>query len=161
MRKHIFLVLALALAFTLAACGGNETPAALTGSGTTPPTTQGGSDTTTPSSTPDNNGGDHYNPNDHFTAVPVDIDFVEDWMLPTDGVITEVELEDEGLGIYMIRIEGISKAQKENFEKTLESKGMGNFMDTWSDDAVVIDFTNTFLEDKAEGSILILRMYER
>jgi len=111
--------------------------------------------------TANNKSSDNYNPKEQFTAVPVNIDFVEDWMLPADGVITEVKLEDEGLGIYAVRIEGISKTQCEKYQKTLETKGMVFGFDACNNGKVVIDFTKTFLKDKAEDSVLTLHFYKK
>jgi hypothetical protein len=156
MKKIIAITLVMVLALSLlTACGD--------GGGGSSNTPSGGNNTPSGNnSTPSgNNGGDTYDPKDHFTAVEVDIDFVEDWMLPTDGVITEVELENDVLMIYKITVEGISKAQSENYEKTLESKGMANFMDTWGNNDVSIDFTKTFLKDKPEDSSLVLRIGKR
>ena len=142
MKKNIFLIIAIVavMALALAGCTGKNEAA--------------------PQNTAQR-GGNVYDPKDHFTAVPVDIDFVENWMLPTDGVITEVELENEVLGIYRIRVEGITKAQCENYEKTLESKGMVFGFDSCNNGKVLIDFTKTYLKDKAEESVLTLRTYER
>jgi hypothetical protein len=89
------------------------------------------------------------------------VEFIADWMLPTDGVITEFILEDEGLGIYKISVQGITKSQCEPYKKTLESKGMVKGFDTFSNNDVVNNFTNTFLNDKVEESVLILRIYKR
>lgn len=135
------IVITLAIGLTLVSCGGNSKK-------------QKAETATSESSS-------SYNPKEHFTAVKVNIDFIEDWMLPTDGVITEVEFEDAGLGIYRIRVDGISKAQCEKYEKMLESKGMVFGFDACNNGKVVIDFTKTFLKDSPEKSILTLRFYKR
>jgi hypothetical protein len=134
-------VIALAIGMVMVSCGsGNSNKQSVTSNGS---------------------GTNNYNPKEHITAVPVNIDFVEDWMLPTDGVITEVKLENDVLGIYKIRIEGINKAQFKKYEKVLESKGMVKGFDKFSNDNVVIDFTKTYLRDKAEESVLTLRINKK
>ena len=146
MKKKITIALVSVLLICfLIACSGKSNNASSNSSG----------------STQSGRASNAYNPKDHFTAVSVDIDFVRDWMLPTDGVITEVELEDKGLGIYRIRVQGITKSQCGNYEKTLEANGLAGFIDTYSNKEIVIDFTRTYLTDKAEESVLTLRIYER
>ena len=147
MKKNIFLIIAIVaiMASALVGCTGKNKPS-----------TSSGGNNATPQ-----RGGNVYDPKDHFAAVPVDIDFVENWMLPTDGVITEVELENTGLGIYRIRVQGITTAQCDNYISTLESKGMAKGFDKCVNADVVIDFTKTFLKDKPEESELTLRIYEK
>jgi hypothetical protein len=48
------------------------------------------------------------------------IDFIEDWMLPKDGILTEAK--QDGGTQWSFTVEGIYKVQYDNYLKTLESK---------------------------------------
>ena len=150
MKKVFFVIASVAImALVLVGCSGksNSNSQSSNSNNSTQSASQG--------------GGSTYNPRDHYTAVDVNIDFVENWMLPTDGVITEVIVENEVFGIYRVRVEGISKAQCEKYEETLKSRGMVFGFDTCNNADVVIDFTKTYLRDNPEDSTLTLRFNKR
>lgn len=123
MKKIFALALALMMVLSLAACGGGKDPAP-SGSGTADPGTQqtdpGNSEVTTPPE-------DETEPSaeidlSQFTAVEVpDWEILEDWMVPTGGVLTEA---DEMMGLYFLTVSGITMAEVESYEQVLVDNGL-------------------------------------
>ena len=80
----------------------------------------------------------------HYDAVErPKVDFIEDWMLPTDGILTDAKEENSVLGIWEFRVGGLNKAQYEKYQKALEAKDMK--------EAAAVD--KTYYNDNVEISI--------
>jgi hypothetical protein len=81
---------------------------------------------------------------DHYEAVErPKVDFIEDWMLPADGILTEAKEENPVFKIWKFTVGGLNKAQYEKYQKTLEAKGM----------KVAAAVDKTYFNDSAEISI--------
>ena len=117
MKKILALALALMLVFALAACGEKE-----------PNPSGNGTDNSTPS------GSNTTNPNpqetepsteidlSQFTAVDIpDWEILEDWMVPTGGVLTSAS---EMMGLHFLTVSGITMAEVESYEQVLVDNGL-------------------------------------
>ena len=64
------------------------------------------------------------NISDHYTAVTKpNIAYIEDWMIPTDGILAYVNEQIKGVQTRM-SVGGMTWAQYESYMKTLEKHGM-------------------------------------
>jgi hypothetical protein len=119
-------VIALAIGLTVVSCGG------------------GNSNKQSGAATPESSGqAATVNLSDYYTAVErPTVEYIDDWMLPTDGILTKVT--DEGFNTYTFIIDAINKAQYDKYISTLEARGMKKFHSTYN---------ASYRNDKAEIDI--------
>ena len=141
MKKLFALFIALMMIFSLAACGGNETPSG--SEGDNPGTSQSG-----------NEGGSERVPStdyfyDHY-------DFCEEWMMPDDGVYTSYryvspDSNKAGNEMVTIRIYDITEEQIEAYIQKIEGQGysylIGNSYTKSTDTGKAMIEIKNYLED--------------
>ncbi len=162
MKKLIMIALVLVLALSLAACGGNNTPSSNSGNSTpTPPASQGSTSTTPPTSgTPEAKPSYEVDLSVYEAAEILDIEYIQDWMLPSDGVVT-VFIDNNGY--CQIDVGGIYQVELDKYVEQLKSNGMEAVDDSGKkfsiDDTQVEIVTTLMNEEPYEASKSFISLY--
>ena len=87
----------------------------------------------------------------HYDAVEMPkVDFIEDWMLPVDGILTEAK--QDGATQWSFIVGGLNRAQYDKYLKTLETKAKRvvsamNDADFTYGDVSIATMTSSFRDD--------------
>ncbi len=168
MKKLIAITLVLVIALSLAACGGggSSSSSSRAGSSTppassTPPTSS--SAPVAPSSTPEAKPSYEVDLSVYEAAEILDIEYIQDWMLPSDGVVT-VFIDNNGY--CQIDVGGIYQVELDKYVEQLKSNGMEAVDDSgkkFSIDETQVEIVTTLMNEEpyeASKSFISLYIYD-